>query len=71
MGPVLFSIYINSLPKIDNFDITLYADDAVISVTNHIKMQECLDKISKWCIDNSLTVNEKKTKWMMFNDIES
>ena len=59
-GPILFSIYINSLPDIDNFDITLYADDAVISVNTPGKMQTCLDTLSMWCKKNSLTINEKK-----------
>ena len=68
-GPVLFSVYINSLPKIYNYDITLYADDAVISVTDPVNMQEALESISQWCLTNCLTVNEKKTKWMLFNNL--
>ena len=67
LGPVLFSIYINSLTKIYDFNITLYADDAVISITAPERMHELLPVLSKWCINNSLTVNEKKTKWMVFN----
>ena len=69
LGPVLFSIYINSLPDIDDFDICLYADDAVISVQCPVKMQSSLDKLAAWCRQNSLTVNEKKTKWMFYNNI--
>ena len=68
MGPVLFSIYINSLPNVYDFDITLYADDAVITVTEPERMQLALNNIATWCCTNSLTVNEKKTKWMMFNN---
>ena len=71
LGPVLFSIYINSLPQIDDFNITLYADDAVISVHDHVKMQSCLNSLSAWCKKNSLTVNEKKTKWMLYNNINN
>ena len=67
LGPVLFSIYINSLPDVADYDITLYADDAVLSVTHPDKMNECLALVSDWCTQNSLTVNEKKTKWMLFN----
>ena len=70
LGPVLFSIYINSLPKIYNFNITLYADDAVISVSCPVRMQRAIDLVSQWCINNSLTINEKKTKWMFFNNFQ-
>ena len=59
LGPVLFSIYINSLPDIDDFNICLYADDAVMSVQDPIKMQSSLNMLAEWCKKNSLTVNEK------------
>ena len=71
LGPVLFSIYINSLPNLYNYDITLYADDAVISVTDINCMHNALTALSSWCITNSLTINEKKTKWMMFNGLNN
>ena len=70
LGPVLFSIYINSLPKIYDFDITLYADDAVISLSCPIRMQHAINLISQWCVRNCLTVNEKKTKWMFYNNFQ-
>ena len=63
-----FSLFISiHYPAVGDFDITLYADDAVLSVTDPDKMNECLVLVSKWCVENSLTVNEKKTKWMLFN----
>ena len=71
MGPVLFSIYINSLPNVHDFDITLYADDAVITMTNHVNMQTALNSIAIWCRENCLTINEKKTKWMSFNNVDN
>ena len=67
MGPVLFSIYINSLGKCGIFDITLYADDAVITCTSKAEMNNALVNISAWCVRNSLTNNETKTKRMLFN----
>ena len=67
MGPVLFSIYVNSLGKCGDFDITLYADDAVITCTSKPAMDNALVNISNWCLRNSLTINESKTKWMLFN----
>ena len=71
LGPVLFSIYINSLPNLYNYDNTLYVDDAVISVTDIDCMHAALQALSSWCVTNSLTINEKKTKWMMFNNINN
>ena len=50
--------------------ITLYADDAVISLSCPIKMQHAINLISKWCINNCLTINEQKTKWMYFNNFQ-
>ena len=49
----------------------MYADDAVISVTEPIRMHEALQCISQWCLTNCLTVNEKKTKWMLFNNLQN
>ena len=49
----------------------MYADDAVISVNTPGKMQSCLNTLATWCKKNSLTVNEKKTKWMFYNNIEN
>ena len=46
-----------------------YADDAVISVNDPVHMQTCLDNIATWCKVNSLTVNEKKTQWMVYNNL--
>ena len=57
LGPVLVSIYINSLPDLYNFDITLYTDDAVISVTQENCMHEALLALSSWCIFLVLFLN--------------
>ena len=58
------------MPKIYDFKITLYADDAVISLSCPTKMQVAINLISQWCATNCLTVNEKKTKWMYFNNFQ-
>ena len=46
-GPVLFSMHINSLPDLYNYDKTLYADDTVISVTN---------ELSKWMLFHNVNL---------------
>ena len=53
-----------------NYDITLYTDDAVISVTQERCMHEALLVLSAWCVTNSLTDNESNTKWMLFHFVD-
>ena len=65
LGPILFSIYINNLPKICGTGIQMYADDTVLYSTDPIKLQESLDATLKWCGHIVLTINTLKTKWMM------
>ena len=79
IGPLLFLIYINDINKdIYNSHLLLYADDLVIyrsvdrvnvpNNENDIKLfQDDLDVINMWCMDNKLTINLKKTKYMYFS----
>ena len=73
LGPLFFLIYINDLKGIlNNNSFHLYADDTVIYCMNeniHIaekELQLVLDKFSKWCKINALTINTSKTKTMVF-----
>ena len=68
LGPLLFNIYINDLPKIipRNISIKLYADDIkLITNDNHPQnlklMQYALDQIEKWGNDWKLMINAEKT----------
>ena len=64
LGPILFSIYINNLGLLlDN--IQIYADDAVIYSTNLMTLQDNLNAVVAWSNRNLLTLNRKKTKWMI------
>ena len=74
LGALLFIIYVNELPNcITSCDISMYADDTVIyfpskSVKNiEGKLNEGLagSNVQKWFTDNLLTVNEKKSKFML------
>ena len=73
LGPLLFLIYVNNL----DFDlyktkVKLYADDTVIYSTNkeeeaaQNEVKHDLKLLMKWCNNNQLTINIKKTKLMVF-----
>ena len=60
----MFSIYINNLGHLLN-NIQIYADDAVIYSTDLQTIQNNLDTVVNWSNSNLLTLNSKKTKWMV------
>ena len=72
--PLLFSLFIDDLSKIDFNDSTkvcLYADDTAVFVKSTTPMciseilQLEMDKICNWLRINCLTLNSKKTKCML------
>ena len=72
LGPVLFNIFINDLVTLTDAKSILYADDAVIYVTDK-NLNNCIDKmnnviseLSLWLINNKLVPNISKTKLMLF-----
>ncbi len=72
LGPLLFNIYINSLPNaVENTRVILYADNAVLifaASTPH-ELQKILERdfslICNWYSDNRLMLNIKKTKLLL------
>ena len=73
LGPLLFIIYINGLSKeTPNSKIILYADDTVIF--KHLnpgnpemkEYNEDLQHITKWCKQHLLSINAKKTKYVLY-----
>jgi hypothetical protein len=74
LGPLLFLIYINDLPKIlkDNTIPILFADDTSILVKslNSKDFQEYMistcNCVNKWFKINMLTINSNKTHYIQF-----
>ena len=72
LGPLLFNIYVNSLPNAaENTRVILDADDAVLisAASTSQELQKTLEHnfslISDWYSDNRLTLNVKKTKLIL------
>ncbi len=73
LGPLLFTLYINELPLLlQNFKSNLYADDTAVTVTGcsneeiTSKLERVLDLVSIWFSFNKLSLNYKKTEFMVF-----
>ena len=75
LGPILFLIYINNLPKIsDTLKTQLFADDTIVSNT-HQNIDTLIDstniellKLNDWTLANKLTIHAGKTKLLMVSN---
>ena len=76
LGPLLFSIYINDLPKsCPKLNCIMYADDtSLYSSLEHFDSNNIereinyeLEKVNLWLKANKLSLNVKKTKCMFFH----
>lgn len=74
LGPILFSLYINDVPRsLQRSRALMYADDTVLVFTGHSladlqnDAMTDLSNISEWFARNQLTVNCTKTKYMVFH----
>ena len=72
LGPLLFITYVNSLPDCIDCKCVMYADDITLlftasdPTTLQATMNDNLSKIAHWFQTNQLTLNTKKTKFMIF-----
>ena len=73
LGPLLFLIYINDLPKSsDMFNILMYADDTTLfcnfdTTCDSEKINSELEKKYRWLCSNKLSLNVGKTKFACFH----
>ncbi len=72
LGPILFLLYINDLPKcLETTKANLFADDTNLSCAgldaNEIetKLKRDLDNVHSWLRCNKLTLNDSKTEFMI------
>lgn len=77
LGPLLFIIYINDMPKSINHPVTLFADDCTVTIgANDIscyekEIHESLTSIKLWLKSNNLKINLSKTQIMQFSQRSS
>ena len=74
LGRLFFLIYINNLILCSNFDVTLYANNSVLTLShkdvltlqNDINQE--LHKIGEWLGINKLTINLNKTNFLLLSN---
>ena len=72
LGPVLFLVFINDLPKEVDCQVALFSDDTLMYQTikcshDTLKFQENLTALSKWADRWGMDFNGKKSKILLFN----
>ena len=74
LGPLLFLIYINDLPRsVNRLNSILFADDTTLHFSHNNINSLCdtltsdLTCVKDWLLANELTVNAKKTYFMIFS----
>ena len=77
LGPLLFLIYINDLPKSTKHQTVLFADDTTIIVRakndkdlEH-EINTALSDVIQWLEANKLRINTTKTKYVIFSPYNS
>ena len=75
LGPILFNLYINDLPKVSNrLNTTLFADDSTLTLSHKnfdsliSNLNQELSIVYKWTISNRLSINLEKTVAMIYTN---
>ena len=78
LGPLLFLIYIYDMKKVSPYSKNIvYADDTTVIVNGRTvteaaqKANDILERYYNYFTVNKLTINEGKTKYMVFNNNKS
>ena len=73
LGPLFFLLYINDINNVSNLlNLILFADDTNVFTSNKdpnylsVMLNSDIDKLSIWFKANKLSLNLKKTKFMVF-----
>uniref|UniRef100_A0A8C7X8C9 Reverse transcriptase domain-containing protein n=1 Tax=Oryzias sinensis TaxID=183150 RepID=A0A8C7X8C9_9TELE len=62
LGPLLFLLYLNPLPKLLNINCVLYADDMKLwTVDDPTSLQDNLNVCSKWLHSQGIQINASKS----------
>ena len=74
LGPLLFLLYINDMPKCSNIlEFHLFADDTNLFLNNpnilnlETDLNIELEKVSQWLYANKLSLNSDKTNFVVFH----
>lgn len=73
LGSLLFSLFINDVGTVIDSNMLLYADDMTIYTSCENleqgiqKINEDLDNLAVWCVENGIKINVSKTKYMCFH----
>ena len=73
LGPLLFLAYVNDFVNIDqSLKCVLFADDSNVFLSDKslsnltVRLQDFLDRLSRWCSANVLFLNPNKTVFVLF-----
>jgi hypothetical protein len=80
LSPILFNIYVNEIFNLVNenndsniflgdtkVNALMYADDLILLSETKEGLQNLINKVNDFCTERKLSINEKKTKVMVFN----
>ena len=71
LGPLLFLVYVNDLPRLITSHVFLFADNtkliqSISTLADHAQLQTDLDNLAKWCDAWQLNFNANKCKVIHF-----
>jgi exonuclease III len=79
LGPLLFLLYINDLPKVTPCPMSLFADDIAVivpadsnsTVSYEDKLNSTIKAVDSWLNMNNLQTNTSKTSYIQFRNIKT